>query len=351
MRRGAQAWLAAVLGVCAVAQGVRGADLALRPSIRLESPRAVTVGDVVEGDGVPGAIASAVVLSEEDVTAMARRGAKGVAVVRLQDVRSAISDAALPTAGLAFSGSSCVVRVDTLAPAPAAVAARVGIGEPAPIDLSGPLTVRTRVVQALLAAVDVPETDFRVGFDARDEEFLNTPENNRSVVARPLNSPAAGGTSGQVLVEARLIENGVQSAARTIPARVLVRQTVLKLTRELARRQPVPEDGIERLEQWVSPGAARGAADLTAEQAVGQLARSRLSEGTVLTQDLLVPPIVVRRNETLDVWIYKGGLAVKARATALKDGAVGDVIGARLDRQRAVFQVKIDGERRGVMVE
>lgn len=344
--------LRTVLAACALALGsvpaMAAGTVVLRDSARLEAPRDVTLGEVADLNGTDPRMTELVVLDAGE--AARRAGASPVgARIELSDIRAALRRAGLPTAGLAMSGSTCTLRIVTDAPAtPAPRAPRSSERRPEALSLDGPATVRTRVAQSLLALLDVPEPDLRVAFDARDDQYLSQPESGRTVVARPLSSSPA---SGRVLIETRIVDGRATVAERTVAARVLVRHEVLRVNREVARRQPVPMSAIESSEEWITPGEAppRGTDPLTREQAAGQLARARLEAGAVLTPDVLVAQLAVRRNELIDVWVYHGGLAVKAKAVALKDGAIGEVIPARLDRQRAPFQVRVEGERRGVL--
>lgn len=337
---------------CVVAAGsaaLGGGAIALRPGVTVDSPRALVLSDVADLSGDAERCGQVEVIAGEVLGKGA--GSRGWARVTVQDVRSALAHAGRPTGTLAFSGSECVVRVSSMTPAAAPArnekAAPVREEEPECADLSGPDTVRARVTRAIVEALDVDAQDLRLVFDPRDAAWLGSLVGDRRIATRALSSNPA---SGQIAVEVSVLGEMPAAKARTVSVRASVRQHAVRLTRELARKEQVSADVLEEAEMWVTPGIARAASALSLDEAVGQLARSRLSAGQVLTREHLTTPSVVRRNELIDVWVYHGGLAVKAKAMAMKDGGIGDVIPARLDRQRAPFQVRIDGERRGTVV-
>jgi flagella basal body P-ring formation protein FlgA len=324
----------------------------LLSSATLDAARAVTLADVADLAGEDArAAAAAPIISVEEFGK--RLGKSGFASVTVAEVRVALARAGANTSRLAINGDSCDVRVLSGVQAPA-----VRTAPPAPIavapelvssllDDHGTPPIKAAVATALASFLDVADDHLRLTFEPRDAGFLAEATNGRSILARPLNTNPA---SGSVIVEVRLVKDRKESVLNTLNVKAEVLNQVLRLARDLPRRAVVTHADIENAEQWVSPGVARASSSLTPEAAIGQTTRSRLESGTVLSPEMLAPAVVVKRNDNIDVWIYQGNLAIKARATALKDGAIGDTIPARLDRQRATFQVRLEGERRGVVV-
>lgn len=328
----------------------------LLPAAFVDADRALTLADIADMSGQDALDAAEVrVLSAEDLRA--RMGLSGSARVSLADVRAALARSRQSVSRLAISGSACDVRVlASKDPVPAEAPRPVRTVEAGPkvasalIAPTGPGGLHPAIARALVALFQVSPDQLRLTFDPRDDAFLSAAREGTSVLARPLNTSPF---SGSVAVEIRLLEDGRETALKTIGVKAELLRTVARLTRTVGKRTPISESDIESIEQWVAPGAvdasgASGASD--AGRMLGQLTRSRLEEGTVLTPELLVPPLAVKRNEYIEVWVYKGNLAVKARAMALKEGAVGDVIPARLDRQRAPFPVRLEGDHRAVAV-
>lgn len=62
------------------------------------------------------------------------------------------------------------------------------------------------------------------------------------------------------------------------------------------------------------------------EQALGQEAGRSLREGQVLTDANCIPPIMVKRGDTVDVIAGGGGVRVRMRAIAKRDGRLGDTV-------------------------
>jgi flagellar basal body P-ring formation protein FlgA len=62
------------------------------------------------------------------------------------------------------------------------------------------------------------------------------------------------------------------------------------------------------------------------DEAVGQLARSTIFPGTVLTNRSVMPRRLVKRYQTVMVETRAGNLLVRGRARAMEDGSAGDLI-------------------------
>lgn len=326
-----------------------GASVSLRASASVPVGRDVVLADVADLDAAALELAGTRVLSAEE--AGKRAGGAGETLrLTLADVRAALAAGGVVGSRVALNGSACTLRVGELDARPAAAApTEAGSTAATAADLmTGEPTVKGRIAQAMLGAFDAEAHGLRLTFDARDAERLNQPEGGRTLIVRPLSSAPE---SGRVVVEVRTLENGREVGVSSYPVSIEVLRRGVRLTRDLGRRAEITATDLEPFEGWVSPGEARAGLGFGVTQAVGLLTRSRLKAGTVVTPDALVPAVAVRRNEWMDVWVYRGGVALKARAMAMKDGGVGDTIPAKLERQRTPFQVKIDGERRGVVIE
>lgn len=327
--------------------------ITLLPAITLESPRAITLADIADFTGDDArATSRAVVLSESELASRLARS--GAATLALADVRSALAKSGQSTSRLAITGGSCDIRVISAAPKlekptvakPAPVVASREIASTILGDAAAP-PIKRAIAESLSTFLNTDPDRLRITFEPRDAAFITSDTGTKSVLARPLNQNAESGT---IVVEVRLVETDAQGQPTSITIKAEVLSTVLRASRDIPRKAPIAHADLEQTEQWVSPGVDRAATDLTAAQAAGQTSRFRISNGTVITRDLISPVVSVKRNESFDVWVYQGNLAIKARATALKDGAVGETIPARLDRQRATFQVRLEGEKRGVVL-
>jgi flagella basal body P-ring formation protein FlgA len=61
-------------------------------------------------------------------------------------------------------------------------------------------------------------------------------------------------------------------------------------------------------------------------EVVGNVTRSTVFPGTVITRRHVTPPTVVKRNQIVQVELASGGLYIQTQARAMQDGAAGDTI-------------------------
>ncbi|MFM9956706.1 MAG: flagellar basal body P-ring formation chaperone FlgA [Phycisphaerales bacterium] len=351
--------------ILALAATTLANSITLRPAVTLDAARDLTISDVahLSGDQAQTA-ANLTLISAEELTRRTGQSRASAAQITLTDLRAAMTRAGFPASRMAISGSSCEVRIGAakaVVPAPPRAATPRNNTVIASELLERPTDLRAAIARSLVDFLDMPAASLRLTFDPRDAQWIAQAAASRTVIARPLNTNPA---SGAIVVDVRLIEradaqapNGAQpqlggreADARTVSVKAEVLRPVLRLTCDLPRRSALGPNDFETTEQWVSPGTARASAALDPDRAVGQVARTTLAAGAILSPEVLIAPAAVRRNEYIDVWVYQGNVAVKARAMAIKEGAIGDTIPARLDRQRATFMVRLDGERRGVVV-
>ena len=80
------------------------------------------------------------------------------------------------------------------------------------------------------------------------------------------------------------------------------------------------------------------------EMVVGMEVTRNLRQGSVLTENVVRRPILVRRGKPVQVTVYSGGIYIRTRAVAESDGALGDLISCRstLDRKKRFF-VRVTG--------
>lgn len=93
----------------------------------------------------------------------------------------------------------------------------------------------------------------------------------------------------------------------------------------------------------VRAASLRGAAALTASQAVGMALRHDLPPGIALTAGDVTRPMMVARNAAVRVDLSAQGIALSAQGVALEDGGLGDRIRVQNPASRAVFVAEITG--------
>ena len=83
--------------------------------------------------------------------------------------------------------------------------------------------------------------------------------------------------------------------------------------------------------RYVEKVSEPGAVVQRLEDAVGRQTRQSVSADQPLTARALQQPLLVRKNEEVDVWVRCGGIQARRRAVALSDGTRGDLITVETD--------------------
>jgi flagellar basal body P-ring formation protein FlgA len=120
---------------------------------------------------------------------------------------------------------------------------------------------------------------------------------------------------------------GVRCAAANtwtlyVPVTVEVEIPVLVLRRALARRARVAIMDVEPETRRVPGNAAAFLLDTASLQ--GHRLKRSLPAGTVLTVDMLVPDVIVRRGQQVTLIAANGPVEIRAQGHALTEGAVDD---------------------------
>lgn len=111
---------------------------------------------------------------------------------------------------------------------------------------------------------------------------------------------------------------------------------VLVLRRALARGEPLSAEllSIEPRDLARLPGGLLS----RPEQAQGQLARRALAAGSLLSQDMLMAPLAIRRGDSVTLVGNAAGLEVRAVGEALADAAEGARLKVRNRDSRRVVE-------------
>lgn len=134
----------------------------------------------------------------------------------------------------------------------------------------------------------------------------------------------------RVSVGVRCGDDGRQ--VRYMQASVDIAGTYLTLANPVDRGETITRDDL--VETHGSLGKLPRGAILDAEDAIGQAAARRLSEGRPLLEHYIHAPRVVLRGEPVVVEVVASGFRVEREAEAIDEGGLGDAVRVRLpDRQ------------------
>jgi len=155
-------------------------------------------------------------------------------------------------------------------------------------------------------------------------------------VARP---PRLAG--GLWIADITGIQDGKSVLDSTIRYRVRVTGDILVVSRSV--RRGVALSGADVVRQTREISGLRGDPLRTIEQLIGRRAARAASPGTILTTDWIEPIPAVRRGEFITAVARIRAVRATATVLALADGAVGDIIRVRTDRERKEFLVRVSG--------
>ncbi|MGP1345744.1 MAG: flagellar basal body P-ring formation chaperone FlgA [Phycisphaerales bacterium] len=226
---------------------------------------------------------------------------------------------------LAISGSACIVRfLDAPRPEPVPGPREPSEREsPAPVVIPANNTIRGAVALGVCGMLGVEPGELRLGYPGSDHEWLDAPRPAHRILALP----RSGAGSARLLVEVRVYDDQTLLEERTIRVDALIRRTVVTLTEGIDRGQTITESSISVQSMWVEPSTLTPISDPA--QAVGLIARKRLSGGAILLPDQLEQPILVKRNELVRVTAITRGVVVETEAYALSDARMGERVTLR----------------------
>lgn len=320
-----------------------GDTVRLRTSVAAERGGPVTLGMLAQLDGERAEGLRGLVVLER---AEPETAGEAWIELDLERVRSAVREAGVGEALLAFSGDTCLVRLRGVRAQP--VARGGGANEepdakPEIVDLGGSATVRTRFASLLAEIYGVEARDLRLKFATTDEELLSMSEHGRRVIVRPTSSRSSARASAEV----RVLSGERTIASGTVSAEVEVRRRVLVAGGDVDRGDTLRGSMVREVEMWVTPG---GGEATRLEQAVGMTMQTKLREGDVVRAGDLESPVVVQRGDLVDVIALNGGVSVQVKARARSEGRVGERIELRLEGSRRSFVARVDGPGRAVIV-
>lgn len=283
---------------------------ALRAEVSVTS-EIVRVGDIVEN---PGAAADIAIFRAPDV------GESGtVSVARVLDALRPHGLADADTRGLAEIAVNHLGRIIAASDIERAIAeafaGRYGFGEAKDLSLSFDRPPRAFGVDA--AAGDVKVT--RTAYDAASRRF-------------DVGFEIAGSTTRRLRYTGTITET-IEVPVLTRPAN---RGDVIKSSDVALERRPKAE---------VTAGAIRDA-----DKVVGLAARATLRQGQPLRTADLMKPEIVRRNETVTLFLEVPGMVLSARGKALESGAEGDTVAVTNLQSKQNVQGVVTGPNRVTVI-
>ena len=226
----------------------------------------------------------------------------------------------------------------------------------APLDLKSMVTVRDRLVSALVELAGLPRNELQIRLSPAEEQALG-----RSALRDRFEfDPGVGPLIGRLSITVRRYRGDQQVETFQVRPLVTRRMLVVVTTEKIRRGQTFTRANTKVRE--VALVRDRGTPVSRLTDLTGNEARSTLPAGAVVYAHDARKPHLVRRNEIMMVRCVSGGLVLKTAVRAMEDGSLDDVIsvynerafieggGSRRDRAEATFLVRVTALRQGVTV-
>lgn len=313
-----------------------GGDIVLRSSIRMAEDATVSLGDVAALFGEDAQKYAELPLD----VGIAKQGSR-VREVSLDDVRIALREAGASFGRLTLSGSTCRILAGGTEPAPESEEPTRTDNVAEIVSLEGPPTVRRTIAAHLAGLYEVDPENLRLRFQRDDHAFVDASQWGRQVVLQPTTTAS----SKRMLIEVRTYADRTLLEARNVAVEAEVMRDIFVVRHDVQRGDSLTENAVMATRLWLSPAGSPPLTDI--DEINGSTARSRLLAGTVLRASSVKAPILVRRNELVDVYCVVGGVEIVTRARAMDQGRRDDVIELRLERGSRSFTARVAG--RGVV--
>ncbi|MDH2431331.1 flagellar basal body P-ring formation chaperone FlgA [Pokkaliibacter sp. MBI-7] len=126
-----------------------------------------------------------------------------------------------------------------------------------------------------------------------------------------------------------------------VPATIKLYQDIVILSRNLSRGQPVTKDDVRLEERDVS--SLRRQYYQKVDDVLGMAGKRHLSANAVLSPEMLVPPLLVKKGDIVTIHAKAGAAEITTQGTALSDGQEGDSITVLNNASQRKIQANVIG--------
>lgn len=148
---------------------------------------------------------------------------------------------------------------------------------------------------------------------------------------------------GMVPLDVTITERDEVRQVTQVLAEVAIRQSVVVAARAINRGEVISSRSLGMQPLVYKRLDEVGLTD--SEPLVGQRARRFIPQGSTLSIRDVEPVPLVRRNDLVTVWVYRGNLVIKGAAKALGDGGYGDVVDLKNEASQQTFSAVVTGPK------
>lgn len=295
-----------------------------------------------------------------DVIVADLRNTVGVLEIPLRAIREALEEAGVHWGRTHLNGSAVVVRRTApsssppLAMAPAAIEAASKVQKRQRNEeeeqqritaaaIREQPTLRGAIADYLIHTLHVAPDHLHVTFDQRQEDILNTGQNDYRFEIEPASSLE----SNRIDLVIRFWRDSTVERRETISVTPLIYRPVVTLARRIDRGSTITESDLEVKRHWLSPGHPGLVTD--SSHAIGRIAAIRLREGDMLRSQHVRRETLIRRGEQVIVRCIVGNTVISVQAEARQDGGKEDTIELRKFGERETFLATVTGPNEAVV--
>lgn len=202
--------------------------------------------------------------------------------------------------------------------------------------------LRQVLTEQIQSSIGRPAERLKIQFDDRDDELLSARESHYSFRIRTSDSGIGIG-SNSIAVELYETDNGrrlFRSAALRV--RVLLLEDVAVVARDMKPGEIIKlQDVAMQRAEFSSDDLSRCFRDL--RSLVGATVRVPITQGHVIDVGDLTKTLLVRRGQSVTVYVEARGLTVRTISRALGSGELGDVIAVQGKEGRGQFYAEVIG--------
>jgi flagellar basal body P-ring formation protein FlgA len=115
-----------------------------------------------------------------------------------------------------------------------------------------------------------------------------------------------------------------------------------KSNRDIKRGEVIAKSDIEKIPIDIKL-LPQGDLFVSADEIAGKSAKMNISNGKILTSDLIELPVLVRRGDTVRVIITLGGAEISLNGTSLDDGVLNEEIRVRNPDSKSIIRAIVTG--------
>jgi len=236
------------------------------------------------------------------------------------------------------SASTTLIRAVTSAKV--ATNAHANANSVQPVSVAAAVTtLRDQAVQAIVEFAGVPLSQLRMVFEQRDHDKLDIQAEPGRFEVIPLSrSPL-----GRVMLGIREYDGNRLVDRKNIAVEVTRQAEVLVAARPIARGTKLGPDDLEAREVVLADSAVQTITKKS--EALGRVAQRSFRVGEPIDHAQLTQPLMVKRNDIIDVRAMIGGILVSTKARAREDGVLGQAITVKNLRSREQFMAVVTGPR------